>query len=337
MKKLLAAALVAVIILGVLAGCGPGESTVDEDSAILATYEDYELPFSVYLLYYRSFQTDLEQRAASYGYTSTNIDEFWDIELDTGRTYREEIAYQSLDYAKKRAVQHKLALEKGLEFDDTDLLETMNTLLENVGGDENAFAEAYLMTWHEMLEAYRYMSLCDMYVDEIQQDMDFSYEEVTAFHDEDPNSYDLVRVRHVLITCGETATDEERETAKTLAEEVLDMVNSGSDIGELAAEYSEDGGSASNNGEYTFGANEMVKPFEAWAFAAEDGDTGLVESEFGFHVMQKFERYGLENSDVWETTYYALTLARIEEITKATELASQDWEVDEALYSTVTL
>ena len=56
----------------------------------------------------------------------------------------------------------------------------------------------------------------------------------------------------------------------------------------LAAENSADTGSASNGGLYEeVYPGQMVDAFDAWCFdaARQPGDTGIVKTEYGYHVM----------------------------------------------------
>ena len=161
---------------------------------------------------------------------------------------------------------------------------------------------------------------------------------VVMFDGATDNTFPLVNVRHILVpyeggTTGKngqkTYTDEEKAAAKTKAEELLAQFTSGETTEDafaaLAKENSTDGGSKENGGLYEdVYPGQMVRNFNDWCFdeSRKPGDTGIVESDYGVHVM-----YFVGDS---ETTY------RDYMITK--ELRSADmakWE--ESLAETVTV
>ena len=101
----------------------------------------------------------------------------------------------------------------------------------------------------------------------------------------------LVNVRHILLSVSDTSDEEAMSEAELQAEDILDEYLAGDQTEDafaaLAQQYSADG-SASDGGlieDITPG--QMVEPFEDWCFdeSRQPGDTGIVESEFGYHVM----------------------------------------------------
>lgn len=75
---------------------------------------------------------------------------------------------------------------------------------------------------------------------------------------------------------------------------IRERVIAGEDFGTLAYLYSEDPGSSRENGELGFmSRGELVPEFAAVAFTLEkDEVSGIVETEFGFHIIQMIERKG---------------------------------------------
>lgn len=75
---------------------------------------------------------------------------------------------------------------------------------------------------------------------------------------------------------------------------IRDRVIAGEDFGTLAYLYSEDPGSSRENGELGFmSRGELVPEFSAVAFTLEPQEvSGIVETEFGYHIIQLIERRG---------------------------------------------
>lgn len=89
--------------------------------------------------------------------------------------------------------------------------------------------------------------------------------------------------------------DEERLKAMTKAQEIRDrIVEGGEDFAELASQYSEDPGSGKLGGDLGWAKrNTFVPEFEASAYTLEKNEISeLVETEFGFHILQLIERRG---------------------------------------------
>ena len=76
--------------------------------------------------------------------------------------------------------------------------------------------------------------------------------------------------------------------------EFKNRVESGEDFKFLATLYSEDPGSAKNGGELGFlGRGVLVPEFEAVAYKLQEGElSGIVETKFGFHLIQMIARRG---------------------------------------------
>lgn len=116
--------------------------------------------------------------------------------------------------------------------------------------------------------------------------------EVKQYYDENAAKFqgdEQRQASHILIGVSSAATPEEKASAKQKAESILQQVKANpKNFEKLASEYSQDTGSAAKGGDLgSFGRGAMVKPFEEAAFSMKVGDiSGLVESEFGYHIIK---------------------------------------------------
>ncbi len=121
----------------------------------------------------------------------------------------------------------------------------------------------------------------------------------------EPTSRD---VRHILVKFdakdSKNVTDAEKQAAFKEAQAILDEYNKGEKtqnaFSALAKEKSEDTGSAESGGLIAGikADGSYVESFEKWSMADERkaGDTEIIESEFGYHIMY----YVKDNGPVWK-------------------------------------
>ena len=127
---------------------------------------------------------------------------------------------------------------------------------------------------------------------------------VVFFNGSDDNTFVMPNVRHILVAFehnhdeaeGEhahdgTYTDEEKAAAKAEAEELLAQWEAD---GATEERFAEMANTLSDDGDGTTGGlyeniypGQMVANFEDWCYdsARQAGDTGIVETEYGYHVM----------------------------------------------------
>lgn len=140
-----------------------------------------------------------------------------------------------------------------------------------------------------------------------------------------PHQVDTVSVRHILFATtdsetGEALSEDEIAQKKKDAEAALAEWEKGDktadSFGALATELTEDTGSQSTGGLYeNVLPGSMVAEFDAWIFddARVEGDTAIVETDYGYHVMYFESKDG---------TYYDVTIRA--------EKASADFETEAA-------
>lgn len=129
----------------------------------------------------------------------------------------------------------------------------------------------------------------------------------------------LVDVRHILLT-PEDETEEGWAACEAAAQAVLDEWKAGEATEDsfalLANQYSTDPGSNTNGGLYEgVMMGQMMEPFENWCFdeARQTGDTGLVKTTYGYHVM-----YFVQAEPMW------ITYARSDVITEQSNLMVEE-------------
>lgn len=97
------------------------------------------------------------------------------------------------------------------------------------------------------------------------------------------------RASHILLTVPQGASDADKAAVRERAAALLAQVKGAPQtFAEVAKSQSQDPGSAPNGGDLDFFARgSMVKPFEDAVYAMQKGDiSDLVETEFGFHIIQ---------------------------------------------------
>ena len=157
---------------------------------------------------------------------------------------------------------------------------------------------------------------------------------VVLFQGVNDNTYALKDVRHILVSYeggttddngSTTYSDEEKNAAKEKAEAILKDWEAGAktedSFAELAKEKTTDPGSKDNGGLYeAIYPGQMLTPFEDWCYddARKAGDTGIVQTDYGYHVMY----FSGDN----ETNYrdYMVKKALLEETTNDWQTALND-------------
>lgn len=173
----------------------------------------------------------------------------------------------------------------GIEIADEDIEAEANRIYESVAA-EGESREDFLATrgvTEEFLTNIAHQALLDQAVRaELEGDVDEpTQEEIDAEMQSAADSLTQVCVSHILVP-----TEEE-------AQEVLDRLEGGEEFGRLATELSQDTQSAENNGILPCSeAGQYVAEFRDAALTAPIGEVyeEIVQSQFGFHVMEVTDR-----------------------------------------------
>ncbi len=98
------------------------------------------------------------------------------------------------------------------------------------------------------------------------------------------NLPDSVHARHILVSPSAERTPLQ---AKETADSLLNLISSGTDFALLATFNSSDQGSAQLGGDLGwFNEGAMVQPFNDVCFFGNKGDLEIVETQFGFHIIE---------------------------------------------------
>ena len=116
--------------------------------------------------------------------------------------------------------------------------------------------------------------------------------EIKAAYDANPTRFkqgEERRASHILINAAKSAPEADVKQAKAKAENLLAQLRKNpKDFARLAKANSQDTGSAAKGGDLEwFGRGAMTPPFEAAAFGLKENEiSGLVRSDYGFHIIQ---------------------------------------------------
>lgn len=204
------------------------------------------------------------------------------------------------------------AKKNGFTVDNSEINEQWKTMEENIiksagnySMSVNEFCkEMFGIGLSKVKSIYKDQYVAQKYREEKINGISVDESALSAYYDENKQSIDYASVRHILIKCEEEAEQAVEEEKSKKAQEILDRVNSGEDFAALAEEFSEDDGSKSTGGIYEVRQNgQFVAEFEEWAFSHEPGDTGIIRSDYGFHVMKLDNIYNTLESQRESITY----------------------------------
>ena len=100
---------------------------------------------------------------------------------------------------------------------------------------------------------------------------------------------DSVRARHILIQPDRRTQNIQQ--ARNTADSLLQEVRQGADFAELARQYSGDQGTASEGGNLGWiKRGEMIESLTDTAFFSETGATKMVQTQYGFHILEVLEK-----------------------------------------------
>lgn len=287
---------------------------VMEERQLAANYAEQKQEELTNAITDEQIETEYNENVADYALVSVSA---FTVSADTS-----SIADDATDEEKEAAQKEAMAKAKELADAYAAKVNSPATLLEQAKVNNSSATEdsvTYADVTPSSLTTYFGQAACDWVVS-----ADRAVGDVTVVESESGYSVlylsvlphkDTVKpvdVRHILIAFptdddGNVVemTDEEKQEYYTKAKSIYDqyLQNPTEDnFATLATENSEDPGSKENGGLYEeVNVGEMVDAFNDWCFdaARKPGDTGIVETEYGYHIMYYV---GNDHDETWKTT-----------------------------------
>ena len=318
MKKWVSGLLALVMVLTMFTGCSqtqenteetaggttgifyeatgiPSEKTVMTVSGVTVSAEEY-LYWMAYLC--ASLEYNIINYNAYYGmYTELVNDDGtlnWDEEFQDGLTLAEYVREETESTIAFYTAIELMAEKYNAGLDDADkasVVKSLNAAITELGGQEEF--EAYLRKLGITQETFEDMSASSYLFDNllllVLQEGSELYLEPDKY-----NNY-ATYADHILFMTidadsGKALSADLMAQQKTLAEQTLEALRASDDpitlFAELADQYSEDTGRATNPDGYIFTPGTMVESFEDAANALEPGEiSDIVESDYGYHII----------------------------------------------------
>lgn len=113
-----------------------------------------------------------------------------------------------------------------------------------------------------------------------------------TYKDSLPKAEEEFEIAHIYLE--RKISDAEKNAAREKAKDLLDSVKKGADFSYLAKKYSDDSLSAIQGGNLGYvKKGSFVKPFEEAVIVLQPGEvSGLVETQFGYHIIKLLEKKG---------------------------------------------
>jgi len=132
---------------------------------------------------------------------------------------------------------------------------------------------------------------------------DSEIEDFYKQHESEMVEPEQVRVRHILIKVDENTNKE--EALKRIKEILKEAKKGKTSFAELAKKYSEDTSAPKGGDVGFFIRGQMVRKFEDAAFALNVGEiSDVVETEYGYHIIQCVEKRAAEKKSLEEIRDY---------------------------------
>ncbi len=287
---------VIVIILGLLVSCGPREvppseeatpkptnkvvqeappltATVVASSPTAATVDKPsatatgERPLAALVNGQPIFLADYQAETARF--EAAMAEQGFDLESEDGKATLAQMRRQVLDAMIEQVLIEQAAAQEGVAISDEELEAAVQASIEEGGGQASfeEWLQASDLTYEDFKQEFRFQLLAQAIFERIAASI--------------PTTGEQVRAWHIVVE-----TEEE-------AQAILARLQAGEDFAALARERSQDENTREAGGDLGFfHRGQLMSPeLEEAAFALQPGQiSGVVQSEFGYHIVQTLEK-----------------------------------------------
>jgi foldase protein PrsA len=225
-------------------------------------------------------------------------------------------AYQRLALSRliNTAVLEEAAEDQGVTVTDGDVDEQLETFAQQAGGREPLEQQAAQsgIAPDDLRPFVRGIVLDQALGDALTADLPVAAADLQALYQEGIAQYDRVRTRHILVA--------EEALARTI---LANVTRDRSRFEALAAQFSTDTSNKDRGGDLGLaGRGQFVPAFENAIFGAKPGAIVLVQTQFGWHVVEVLDRQTTTlaeaTPELRRTALQEERQARVQELMKAT-------------------
>lgn len=284
--------LLLLMVALTLCGCGEKERKEKEGTKIVLTtgFEENEI-FRIEKSSCNLSEIQVYLMNTKNQYEEVFGKEIWNTSHD-GVTLEENIKETVLAKIAKIKAMNLLAQQMGIVLDDDEKNKVMQAASEYYKSLNEKEIAALAVTQEIIGTMYEEYALADKVYEHLIADIN------PEISDDEART---ITVQHILIKTyslnedGERVpyTNQAKRNAYLRVSEIWDMAKDGEDFTGLITEYSED-----SSPSYSFGKGSFNPAFEAAAFNLGTNEiSGIVESEFGYHIIKCISTFDREETD----------------------------------------
>ena len=315
-KRTAVAALAGVMSVGMLTGCG--SKTLDGTKTV-ATVDGTDIPLGVVSLYAREQQ---QQTTSMYLSFMGSADNIWDqtADEDSGETYGDQAVTTSLESIEKMYVLKEKAADYNVELTDDDETAIADAASQFMAANSEDTIKELAVTEDQVKTLLELQTIQKKMYDPVVAEGNITVS------DDEANQTTFTYVS--ISTSGDDVTDEEKETKKEQAQEILDKMKEDptADMSEVAKDVDDSYSAVQGNFTTKEGEDEdedstgAAYPDEVLSVlrGLKDGEVAddIIETDTGYYVVRldkindedatASKRESLQNSK--ESTYYTDTV-----------------------------